>query len=229
MYENLTEKNYDAILSLKDKFVGERIFIIGTGPSLLDVDFDPIRNETLFGTNRLFLGYEKFNINCQFYAVSDPNLEYLNNILSLDTCLFLGHGALDNYIKNTVLENIRIEKQPLLLPLIGWMWENKNNFSKDLTIGTFNGWTIICDIPLQAAYYMGFKEVYLLGCDWDFTKRSHFYDTKTNTNHPLFYERSLKSYKNCKKVFEEDNRKIINVTQNSKLSVFEHKNLKDII
>jgi len=229
MYENLTEKNYNAIANIENKFVGERIFIIGSGPSLLDTNFDSIKNEILFGVNRLFLGYEEFGINCKFYAASDPNIDYLPNILNLDTCLFLGHGALDNYIKNIMLKDIKVNKNPLLLPLLGWMWEKDGKFSKNLTRGTFNGWTIICDIPLQAAYYMGFEEVYLLGCDWDFSKQSHFYDTKTNTNDPLFYERSFKSYKVCKKVYEDDGRKIINVTPNTKLDVFERSTLEEII
>ena len=109
------------------------------------------------------------------------------------------------------------------------MWENENNFSQDITRGTYNGWTIVCDIPLQVALYMGFLEVYLLGCDWDFTKQSHFYDKIKNTCDGHFLEFSKLSYRICKKHYESKGSKIINLTPNSKLDVFDHSTIEEIL
>lgn len=224
---NLKEENQKALEKLKDKYKGKRLFILGTGPSISTVNFELLEDEYLFGVNKLYLIYQDFDINCQFYGISHPTEEYLPNLLALDTELFIGHGALDIFLKK--FTNSSFNRLPYLLPLRGWMWKNQNNFSKDITKGTFNGWTVICDISLQVAYYMGFEEVYLLGCDFDFSNQSHFYDNKKNLCDPYFYRRSLVSYKICKSVYEEDGREIINITPDSKLDVFEKSILEEII
>lgn len=228
MIKSNANQNCKSLELLKDIHVGERLFVLGTGPSLLETNLDLLKDEILFGVNRLFLGYEDFNIKCQYYGVSDPKIPYLQDVLKLNTQLFLGHGACDRYLAQYFSRKIQVKNYPSLLPLLGWMWQNENNFSHDITKGTYNGWTVICDIPLQVALYMGFSEVYLLGCDWDFTESSHFYDNKKNTNDPAFHQHSELSYKACKKHYIERGSKIFNATPNSKLEVFEKIDLEKL-
>lgn len=223
-------QNIESISNLKNIHTGERLFIIGTGPSLLQTNLNLLKGEILFGVNRLFLGYDTLNIECQYYAASDPSIPYLQQALELNTKLFLGHGAYDQFISQYISRKDEIVRMPLLLPLLGWMWLGENNFSKDITKGTFNGWTIICDIPLQVAFYMGFTKVYLLGCDWDFAGAiTHFYSNKKGPVDPEFYNRTSKSYEICKKIYENDRREIINLTNGGKLEIFKRQTLEDVI
>jgi len=226
-------QNMKRILELKNKHDGERIFIIGTGPSLLKTNFDLLKNEILFGVNTLYRGYQKFNIYCEYYAVSDPKMPYLQDLLNLDTQMFFGHGAMDNYISQLLNHEIEVKKVPLLLPLMGWMWQTPRNFSKDLVRGTFNGDTVIIDVCLQAAYYMGFDEVYLLGCDSDYSGQHSYNGMKTynlqGNGVSGDWSKVFASYEICKKIFEESNRKIVNATVGGKLEIFERKSLEEII
>jgi hypothetical protein len=219
--------------SLKNIHEGERLFIIGTGPSLLKTDVSLIKNEILFGVNSLYRGYEKFDIKCQYYGVSDPKIPYLQDVLNLKTQLFLGHGACDQYLTQYFSREIKVEKFPLLLSLLGWMWESESNFSFDPQHGTFNGDTVVIDICLQVAYYMGFVEIYLLGCDCNYTGMHRFdgsvADNLAGSGVSGNWKKVFSSYKTCKNVFEEDNREIINATVGGKLEIFERRCLEDII
>ena len=84
---------------------------------------------------------------------------------------------------------------------------------------------------LQLAFYMGFKEVYLLGCDCDFSKQGHFYDEPLESYEKEIIEvpRWFESYKMCKKAYKKDGRKIINATVGGKLEVFKRQSLEEIM
>jgi len=221
-------QNTSKILELKNIHEGDRCFILGNGPSLNKTDFNLIRNEYLFGCNKLYLGFDKFGISPQYYAITDPKItKYLNDLLNLDTILFIGGSCIPAYLQ---IEQKEWNANPILIwDIKPYMFDESHSFSKNLIKGAHNGWTIITDIMLQVAWWLGFIEIYLLGCDWDFVVQSHFYDNKKNTNHPLFHERTKISYEVCKRVFESDNKKIYNATPDSKLNVFERVNLEDII
>lgn len=213
---------------------GERCFVIGTGPSLNKMNFDLIKNEILFGVNTLYRGYKKFGINCRYYGVSDEvvwdNID--KEILALDTVLFLCNGAAEHYFRRReYLKNLQ-KREPLLMMQRGFMWK-ENKFSKDITQGIYNGDTVVIDTSLQVAYYMGFKKVYLLGCDCDYSGMHRFDGSKTDKLAgggvsgnwaPVF-----KSYEICKKVFEDSGREIINATVGGKLEIFKRQSLEEIV
>jgi len=109
------------------------------------------------------------------------------------------------------------------------------NFSKDIVMGHYERISVIIDLCLQIAYYMGFKEVYLLGCDCDYTglQRWDGLMTENKGGYGLpdgagEWEVVFKAYQKCKDVFEEDGRKIYNSTVGGKLEVFERRKLEDV-
>ena len=77
---------------------------------------------------------------------------------------------------------------------------------------------------------MGFREVYLIGCDCDLSKGIH-YDGSEETNAPYVdsWNNVFKLYEICKKIYEEDGRIIYNATVGGKLEVFERRKLEEII
>ncbi len=174
-YTNLSPKlytyyKYDSyrLKKFKDIHKGQRCFIIGTGPSLNKTNLSLIKDEISFGVNTLYRGLSKFGLTCDYYAVSDVEVwkSHFSNILNLNTILFLSSEAGKDYLSNQSFYQKYQKNKPIVIRDLGNIrfsgWP-----TKDLSIGAYWGSTVIIDICLQAAYYMGFKEVYLLGCDCD--------------------------------------------------------------
>ena len=64
------QKNNEKIKEFQNIHQGKRCFIIGTGPSLNQTDFDLIKNEILIGVNTLYRGIDNFNINFPILSLS---------------------------------------------------------------------------------------------------------------------------------------------------------------
>lgn len=227
-------KNRKRIEKLKNIHQGERCFIIGTGPSLNRTNFELIKNEILFGVNTLYRGFKKFGIKCQYYACSDKKVwqKHAKGMLMAGHLLFLSGGAAKHYLENKNFFQKFKKKEPLTIKQLGFMWE-KNEFARNLSKGTYNGDTVIIDVCLQAAFYMGFKKVYLLGCDCDYTG-FHRFDGSQSENLEGggvkgSWSKVFKSYKICKDVFEKNNKEIINATVGGKLKIFKRQKLEEII
>jgi len=215
------------VADLKDIHKGERCFIIGTGPSLNKTNLSLLKDETCFGVSGLYRGYDKFNINCQYYAVSDTTAwkRYGKDILNLDldTIIFISSEIVNDF-------GLPNRKNCFEIKDIGSMWVHKR-FSKDISIGAFNGDNVVIDICLQACFYLGFKKVYLVGCDCDFDGKHHFDEIKNivGSGPRGIWWKVFASYEVCKNTYESDGREIINVTPDSKLEIFKRKRLEDII
>jgi hypothetical protein len=218
------------IIKLHNIHKDERCFIVGMGPSLNKTDFSIIKDETLFGVNALYEGLKKFDINLKYWVVSDIAVfdACYKELLNLDTTLFLAEDAGRIFLekKHHYLKDVK--KEPIIIRPYGYMgtW---NKFSKDLTKGAYGGMVILS--CLQVAYYLGFKEVYLLGCDCDWTKGVHFNELdKNNFNEGIEgWLETFKRYGLCKKIFKEDGRTIYNSTPGGRLEVFERKSLEDLV
>jgi len=210
-----------AIKELHNKYLGERCFIVGMGPSLNSTNFELIKDEILFVTNRFFAG--NFKVKPKYWCVSDIGVfyEYNNRLLELDTTLFLAEEAVKLFVEK-MQQNV--EKEPIVIRSMGNVSTWKK-FSKDLTRGSYGGNVIFS--CLQIAWYMGFREVYLLGCDCDHTKGIHF-DNDEKIDDDDVWKDTLDAYLLSKKIFEDDERKIYNSTVGGKLEIFERVDLEDI-
>ena len=114
----------------------------------------------------------------------------------------------------------------------GILLENNDDIG-NIKLGVYSGCTVI-GFAIQLAYYMGFKEVYLLGVDCDYSKGKYFDDMKLNRffnagNEKFGWNKIFKSYEVLKNVFEKDDRKIYNATKGGKLEVFDRKKLEDVL
>ena len=228
------DENYRKIKALENKHKGERIFVIGTGPSLNKTSMHLIKNEVVFCVNSFLKGWEKFGILPNYYALSDFRAfkTYYVDVIKLKIPLFSFENKLKDWSAD-ILNNVIVLKDTLPNKQVGM--KTIEDFSKDLTVGSGGTGTVVIDIALQAAYYMGFKEVYLLGCDCDYTKEHHFHGEQMYDFDHLdlvmerFSDMVFPAYEISKQVFEEDDRKIINCTVGGKLEIFERARLEDII
>lgn len=233
LYMNRIYKNYNydyeqKLLSLKDIHKGKTCFLLGTGPSLNNINFELIKDDILFGTNTLYKALHKYNIKPRYYCVSDDNVwdKHKDGILEVDSTIILSGNAGRSY-----LQEHKREKNILVLKDLGCIYHNGWKES-DITKGTYWGYSIMVDICLQVAFFMGFETVVLLGCDCNYSGKQHFdgevysFQKEKLDEH---WKNAFTSYRFIKDVYEKNNRKIYNAGIESKLDIFEKKKLEEIL
>jgi len=170
----LIQKN--KVLSLK--YQGDRCFILGNGPSLDDVDFSLLADENVFTVNRLMLhpDYPKLKSNYHLWMdpvafetdinydwLSSDRSKFMNEIKQLpeNGChnLFVPTSAQDSVLKNSLDKQINIFYLADDSTPISNHWINT-----DLT-KVISGAITVIHYAIICAIYMGFNEIYLLGCD----------------------------------------------------------------
>jgi hypothetical protein len=228
-YGGKFKHSVEILKRMKNIHLGERCFVVGNGPSLNKTNISLIKDEVFFGANGLYRGLERLGFKCKYYCVYDTNVfnKYYEELLSLESILFLGGGRAIDYIKNE--ERYSDFKKPVLVKRLGVL-HSQGKMSTDASKGVYIGDTVIF-LPLQLAFHMGFKKVYLIGVDCDYTKGHHFDGSKADSMGCGVlgeWESQFRAYEICKRTFEEHDRKIYNATVGGKLEIFERKRLEDI-
>jgi len=233
LYHRQFEKCSKEVKKMHNKHKGDRCFIVATGPSLNSTDLNLIRSEIVFGVNTAFQTLNKYHISSDYYVVSDRIMwDVYNRVLMLlDTRLFLGYVASRHYFRDGWNGFKKKGKEPLIMKGKGGL-----GFSKDIAQYIDIDIHTVVYLALQIAYYLGFKEVYLLGCDCDYSGGHAgglgFVDSskiQIGNTEKEFWGKIFWGYEVCKREFEKDKRKIYNSTVGGKLEVFERKKLEDAI
>lgn len=263
----LYHKNKDVLAinkKLENTKIGKRCFIIGTGPSIKDQDLLRLKDECTFVVNN-FWRHPQFNeIRPKFYVYMDPAgfqkgdkgnywseqfFDNTNKINSVSMTSFFHLGAKDIIETNNLFESHNIH----YLVTDGFFNENlKFNIDISKVIPNTKNVIVACII---LAVYMGFEDIYLLGCEHDFLASptnlewsKHFYKTEDfNIKNPedvKRYNLTVTSYESAinhagklfqnyrilkmKLAKEKPKVKISNATPNSFLDVFPFINLENI-
>lgn len=159
----------------ENKYCGERCFIIGNGPSLKKQDLTCLEDEYVFTCNQIMRNpiYPLLKSNFHFFA--DPTFFALNKESSADMevfdmmkkintdgnmpiCFFATEGY--KFSKEFGLD------QELDLHYFAHRLEFSDEYNADIQFERFvpNLHTVV-HYAIAMAIYMGFKEIYLLGCD----------------------------------------------------------------
>jgi len=216
----------------RHKHKGQRCVIIGNGPSLNKMDLSFLENEITFGTNRIFLMFDKWKFRPTYYVSVNPLVieQSAEEILKIDAPKFLSQNGIPFFDDPGDIHFLRSIPQ--------WF------FSKDPRNGLCEGWTVTY-VAMQLAYFMGFDEVILIGVDHHFVTQgdpnkevvsegddpNHFhpdYFGKGARWHLPDLERSEGSYRMAKQAFEEENRRIIDATVDGKLTIFPKVDYREI-
>ena len=91
-----------AISAYRNTYFGKRIFIIGNGPSLNDIDMTRLQNEYTFSFNRAYIAYKDWKFIPSFYSCIDKvvlpdNVNEINEMIKdnrfKDVLFFFPHWA----------------------------------------------------------------------------------------------------------------------------------------
>ena len=231
------------LMAFKDIHKEERCFIIGNGPSLNVEDLNKIAGEYSFAANRIFFIYPKTKWRPTYYVSQDDIvlldcIPQFGNLIKETEALFIYNKY---YFKCPSV----IRKSPKLLffhQLLGRLYRD-NMFSGDISKYIYGGSTVVFAC-MQIAAYMGFKEIYLLGIDHNYStnslKNNHITGEDVNKSYfaampkdiaitPPSLEGSDKNYFAAKRYSETHKIKIYNATRGGKLETFERVDFDDIV
>lgn len=160
--------------SYKNKYSGRRCFILGNGPSLKSIDFHLLKDECVFTVN-LLAKYEHFGeLNPMFHLLMDGALwgaredvkndlqETINmvNALPSRTTLIVPTNAYDFFERKRY--KLKPHRQISYVRLGAPFVNGYRTIDMQYNIPTFR---TVVQYAIVIALYMGFKEIYLLGCD----------------------------------------------------------------
>jgi hypothetical protein len=230
--------NERKIKKLKNKHVGKRCFIIGNGPSLKVEDLNKLDNEITFASNKIYLAFEHVKWRPTYYVVVDKtvarqNYDVINKIEGTIKLLPSVLNSRDCPCKADVYFRARFSYHTHPPP-----------FSRNLLDVNYYGGMVIYNC-IQIAYFMGIKEVYLIGVDFHFNIPEKEKDGRlvagdvVNHFHPDYrkpgelwshprLEYSEEALLVAKIVFNESDREIYNATRGGKLEIFPRVEFDDL-
>lgn len=178
----------------KDMYKGERCFIIGNGPSLNKHDLAPLKNEHVFTVNGMTISKEfdflqpEFHIMVDSTRLDEKNEIFLQNMKDLADKKNPPTGIFPVRFKR-YFEKYGFDKKLKIIyvyPRKEVRKIDKIDFTKIIP-----PYQNVINIALYIAIYLGFKKIYLIGCDM--TGFVNVYDENENIDFGgHFYEKDNK-------------------------------------
>lgn len=229
------------IEKFKNIHKGERCFIVATGPSLTLEDLSKIKEEYSFSVNSIINLYDKTDYRPTYYLIQDGNVErrlrQKPGTIKHEAS-FMGVGDVTGF-KNVISpRQAKLYKGKFIfynLSVAYHMFDMcyadaskmENRFSPDCATQIYDGCTVTYS-AIQMACYMGFEEIYLLGCDTNFAGHVDDDPTAIDVNSdPAYF--SIKAYEMAKKYADEHNIKIYNATRGGMLEAFPRVNFDEVV
>jgi hypothetical protein len=221
--------------------LNERCFILGTGPSLNLLTSDEInklKSENLFGVNSFYKAPISSILKPKYYALTDD--------LYWKDWKMVFNEVVEKFADNPpifitdprareLIDELRLVEQTI------YVYAKKyptNAMSDELTKNIYVTMNVVSS-SILVAMYMGFKEIYLLGCDYNAfcsSGRGHFYDDEEDLegisyNLAFFlkyYWITTEFHYLIAKLAKKKGIKIINLTPTSLLDAYSIKNVSEV-
>ena len=230
-YSNLLKNN----VKFKNIHKGERCFIIANGPSIKTQDLKLLKDEICLSVNNGFVHPDYEIYNPLYHCLPQIEDQYSEN--KIKWLIEMDKGILNAHLFTSVGNKKDIEDNDLFKNRANYIYfKGDINSLKEIDL-TKNVPPIrtVPHICILVAIYMGFEQIYLLGCDHDwvlhFGKSTHFYKEGEHILKEVWptgqFEEYLKRtllnwnwYNKIKLYSEEHNIEIYNATKGGLLDVF---------
>ena len=190
-YRNYCRKtdNTSKISALHNLHKGEKCFIVGNGPSLTMQDLALIQDKDCFASNLIFKIFDKTTWRPKYYFIQDRYADTGNILDTINLkCLFIG----DYYWRTRGMKN----PNAICIHSARSFNHESVDFSEDMTKSLVSHFTITYTM-IQAAVYMGYSDIFLLGMDHSYALT---YDSKGNVTEDSTVSNHIFEDKNPKEV-----------------------------
>lgn len=232
------------LASYKDKYDGRRCVIIGNGPSLKPEDLDRLKGEITFASNRIYNLYDKTDwrptfLCAQDHVVLESICEHLPQVALQSEMLILAASAYE------ICEQAVADVENLIWMPLRYIppRNDRYHFSVNAVKEVIEGLTITYSC-MQLAAYMGFREIYLLGVDHNYSieidrngkivkqdasVKDYFQGSaETKPGNPPQVIEMTYAYISAEKYSRNHGFRIFNATRGGKLEIFERKSFDEI-
>jgi hypothetical protein len=212
----LSKYKYSKLDCFKNKYNGERCFIVGNGPSVRIEDLEKLysNGELTFGVNSIYEVFKITKWRPTYYMVEDgpyckKDYECFSEINV--KAIFIG----DVFQKNIIRDDV------YYLHVFRDYYDLEGpDFSIDINKGVYHGGTILYNC-IQVAAYMGFKKIYIIGADCEYknNNQDYFFDCDVSEYPKL--QMNMKNvfyaYRKAKMCLRERGVELYNATRGGKL------------
>ena len=234
------------VAALKGKHGGQRCFIIGNGPSLKIEDLDKLKKEITFACNKIYLAFDQTAWRPTYYSILDVLVAENNRsaVNELKLCKIFREDVRPYFSDADDIIWLKSLKMPMV------DGDYKGKFSTSVLEGVYGGWTVIYP-QIQLAFFMGIREIYLIGVDFSFevpkstgrTCRSGEileHQGETNHFHPEYrkpgetwttplLDLQYIAFTAANRTFEKYGGCIYNASRKTALDIFPHVDFDDVI
>lgn len=239
--------------ALERKHAGERCFILATGPSIKQQDLTPLKNETCISVSNFFVHPAYATIKPAYHCLAPHHPPITEEAWQDWLTELYANAPEETTFLYSLTDKTRNESNQAHRP--GNSYFIRFVGGADKTLAESIDLTAPLPAPqsvsimaVSAAIYMGFSEIYLLGCDHDWfvnhKQASHFYPEEKNAMKRRGYDekynpsvewalrsalRLWEQYGAIKTYIGPRGVSIFNATPGSQLDVFPRVTLDDVI
>lgn len=228
------EEKYAKLKRVKNIHNNERCFIVATGPSLTVEDMEKLKSEYTFGMNSICLVFDRTDFRPSYFGIQDEHVyeKVKKNLVS--------YCKENVFVSSNIYKAYDTPQKWITFPLnlnyhsfqMRYGQEYFAKFSDDCYSVVYDGYSITYSL-IQIAAYMGFKEIYLLGCDCSYSddkNKQHFVESgHYDPTYKTAGERMIAAYKVAKEYADAHGIKIYNATRGGMLEVFPRVDLDEVL
>lgn len=213
------------LAKLKDKYRGQRAFILGNGPSLARTDVSKLRGEQTFGMNRVYLAFPEWGFQTSFFVC-------VNDLVIEQSAVDIQALAMPKFLSWRSHRFMQLDDHTIFLHST----YERPAFARDVSGRVWEGATVTY-VALQLAFHMGFDPVILIGVDHNYvskgTPNTTVVSTGADPNHfdSRYFgagfrwqlpdlDANERAYLMARRAYEADSRQVLDATIGGKLTVF---------
>ena len=219
-----TNRSSTRLSNYKNKHRENVSFVLGTGPSINDLDLSSLKGEIVYTVNGATLLQEKFGFAPTFFCTSDQR--FLNSEKS-DLATSRVHPDAIRLVRDVIRpqDDISEARRTIYVNTLG-----KNGFSSQIDKG-FYFWCTSVSLAIQMAWYTGSRKVALLGVDLNYAMaQPRFYHEDNPQPVDNFVGVQIHNIANAARQFEAAGRELVVCSEKSMLRPYlKYEAYEDII